>query len=379
VTSRKMSVPVSTLARPRPIVGHFCPQRPATDAKVNSGAPRMGNETADAGSPSFLGDVPGGTDVPLWRRLLSSQEFWVTVAVFALGVAVTFVTSRFATLTNLGNVLQNFCYIGLMAIGMTPILITGGIDISVGSILGLCGVVLGLLLQAGWPLWAALVATLTLGAALGGFNGALIAYLRLPPFLVTLGMLSVARSMALVVSDGQVVYNFGGSENALFAIGGKLFGVPSVLYATLFAALILQILLSMTRWGRYIFAVGGNARAARLTGIPVKRLKVSAYAFGGLMAAVTSVFLVAWLGSVTNALGQGDELRVIAGTVIGGASLAGGYGTAYGAVIGSLLIEELRNALLLAGVNPFWQGTFIGSVIVLAIILQRIQVTEEED
>jgi ribose transport system permease protein len=339
----------------------------------------MSNETADAGSPSFLGDVPGGTDVPLWRRLLSSQEFWVTVAVFALGVAVTFVTSRFATLTNLGNVLQNFCYIGLMAIGMTPILITGGIDISVGSILGLCGVVLGLLLQAGWPLWAGLAATLALGAALGGFNGALIAYLRLPPFLVTLGMLSVARSMALVVSDGQVVYNFGGSENALFAIGGKLFGLPSVLYATLFAALILQILLSMTRWGRYIFAVGGNARAARLTGIPVKRLKVSAYAFGGLMAAVTSIFLVAWLGSVTNALGQGDELRVIAGTVIGGASLAGGYGTAYGAVIGSLLIEELRNALLLAGVNPFWQGTFIGSVIVLAIILQRIQITEEED
>ena len=136
----------------------------------------------------------------------------------------------------------------------------------------------------------------------------------------------------------------------------------------------------MTRWGRYIFAVGGNARAARLTGIPGQTgSKSPSYAFGGLMAAVTSVFLVAWLGSVTNALGQGDELRVIAGTVIGGASLAGGYGTAYGAVIGSLLIEELRNALLLAGVNPFWQGTFIGSVIVLAIILQRIQVTEEED
>ena len=265
-----------------------------------------------------------------------------------------------------------------MAIGMTPILITGGIDISVGSILGLCGVVLGLLLQAGWPLWAGLATTLALGAALGGFNGALIAYLRLPPFLVTLGMLSVARSMALVVSDGQVVYNFGGSENALFAIGGKFFGVQRTLCDAARCA-DPEILLSMTRWGRYIFAVGGNARAARLTGIPVKRLKVSAYAFGGLMAAVTSVFLVAWLGSVTNALGQGDELRVIAGTVIGGASLVGGYGTAYGAVIGSLLIEELRNALLLAGVNPFWQGTFIGSVIILAIVLQRIQVTEEED
>jgi len=339
----------------------------------------MDNETARAGAPSFLDDVPEKLDTALWRRLLARQEFWVTFAVIALGVAVTFVTSRFVTPTNLGNILQNFCYIGLMAIGMTPILITGGIDISIGSILGLCGVVLGLLLQAGWPFPAGLAATLVLGAALGAFNGVLVAYLRLPPFLVTLGMLSVARSMALVVSDGQVVYSFGGSEGALFAMGGKLFGLPVVLYATIISAVLLQLALTMTRWGRYVFAVGGNARAARLTGLSVKPIKVSVYAFGGLMAAVTSVFLVGWLGSVTNALGQGDELRVIAGTVIGGGSLAGGYGTAYGAVIGSLLIEELRNALLLAGVNPFWQGTFIGSVIVLAIILQKIQVTEEED
>src|SRR5208337_1611917 len=329
--------------------------RASADGPANGRTLRMDNETAGAGAPPFLGDIPESANVALWRRLLARQEFWVTFAVIALGVAVTFVTSRFATATNLGNILQNFCYIGLMAIGMTPILITGGIDISVGSILGLCGVVLGLLLQAGWPLSAGLAATLVLGAALGAFNGALISYLRLPPFLVTLGMLSVARSMALVVSDGQVVYSFGGSEGALFAIGGKLFGVPVVLYATILAAALLQLALTMTRWGRYVFAVGG------------------------FMAAVTSVFLVGWLGSVTNALGQGDELRVIAGTVIGGASLAGGFGTAYGAVIGSLLIEELRNALLLAGVNPFWQGTFIGSVIVLAIILQRIQVTGEED
>jgi ribose transport system permease protein len=339
----------------------------------------MDDETAGVGAPSFLDEIPEDLDVALWRRLLARQEFWVTFAVIALGVVVSFVAPRFASATNLGNVLQNFCYIGLMAIGMTPILITGGIDISVGSILGLCGVVLGLLLQAGWPFLAGLAATLVLGAALGAFNGALIAYLRLPPFLVTLGMLSVARSMALVVSDGQVVYSFGGSEGALFAIGSKLFGVPVVFYATILSAALLQLALTMTRWGRYVFAVGGNARAARLTGLSVRPIKVSVYAFGGFMAAVTSAFLVGWLGSVTNALGQGDELRVIAGTVIGGASLAGGYGTAYGAVIGSLLIEELRNALLLAGVNPFWQGTFIGSVIVLAIILQKIQVTEEED
>lgn len=330
-------------------------------------------------APSSLGEPEVGRLSP-WRMLLSKQEFWITLAVIAMGLVVSAITPHFATVTNLSNVLQNFCYIGILAIGMTPILITGGIDISIGATMGLCGVVLGLVLQADYPLWAGLGATLLLGMALGAINGGLIAYLRLPPFLVTLGMLSVARSMALIVSSGQVVYSFGQAEAAIFALGGgKTFGVPNVVYAMIVSALALHFLLTMTRWGRYITAIGGNQRAARLTGIPVRPIKVSVYMFGGLMAAVTSVFLVGWLGSVTNALGQGDELRVIAGTVIGGASLAGGYGSAYGAVIGSLLIEELRNALLLAGVNPFWQGTFIGGFIILAIILQKIQVTEEED
>jgi ribose transport system permease protein len=316
----------------------------------------------------------------IWRRVLASQELWITVAVIGMGVIVALIQPRFATYTNLSNVLQNFCYIGILAIGMTPILVSGGIDISVGSQLGLCGVVLGLLLQADWPLWAGLGATLALGMGLGAINGLLIAYLRLPPFLVTLGMLSVARSACLIVSDGRVVYSFGQAEKLLFAIGGgKLLGVPSVLYALVVAAVFLHWLMTRTVWGRHVFAIGGNQRAARLTGLPVKRIKVSVYMFGGLMAGITSIFIAGWLGSVTNALGQGDELRVIAGTVIGGASLVGGYGTAYGSVIGSLLIEEIRNALLLAGVNPFWNGTFVGGFIILAIILQRVQVSSEEE
>src|SRR5882757_10695630 len=138
-----------------------------------------------AAHPSVLSEVPDVSAVPFWRRLLISQEFWITVAVFLLGGVVSLISPHFATVTNLSNVLQNFCYIGILAIGMTPILIIGGIDISVGSILGLCGVVLGLVLQAGWPLWAGLATTLLLGAGLGAFNGLLIAYLRLPPFLVT--------------------------------------------------------------------------------------------------------------------------------------------------------------------------------------------------
>jgi len=185
--------------------------------------------------------------------------------------------------------------------------------------------------------------------------------------------------MTLLVSNGQAVYSYGQAETAINTLGGgKTFGLANVVYALIAVAIILQLLLSYTGWGRHVMAVGGNERAARLTGLAVKRIKVSVYMFAGLLAGLTSIFLVGWLGSVTNALGQGDELREIAGTVIGGASLSGGYGTAYGSVIGSLLIEEIRNALLLAGVDPFWQGTFVGGFIIIAIILQRINLVEED-
>jgi ribose transport system permease protein len=321
-------------------------------------------------------NTPGRTFA---SRLFTSQEFWITIAVLATGLIVAQIAPRFGSTTNLSNVLQNSCFIGILALGMTPVIVSGGIDISIGSILGLCGVSFGILLNSGLPLSAGIALTLLLGAAIGGLNGFLIAYLRLPPFIVTLGMLSIGRGAALIVSGNQVVYTFGQAEAGLFALGGgKIYGIGNVVFALVAFALILHFLLRKTKWGRYVHAIGGNERAARLTGIPVKTVKMSVYMFAGLMAGVTSIFLVGWLGSVTNALGQGDELRVIASTVIGGASLAGGYGSAYGAVIGALLIEVIRNSLLLAGVNPFWQGIFVGCCILLAVLLQRIQVREEE-
>ncbi len=311
--------------------------------------------------------------------LLRSQELWITVTVLVMGAVVSVIAPNFATRANLGNVLQNFCFIGILAVGATPIIITGGIDISIGSLMGLCGVVMGLLLNAEWSLPAAILATLALGAALGAVNGMLVAFVRLPPFLVTLGTLSIFRSLALIVSNNQVVYTLGHDENAaLWLGGGKTLGLANVFYGLVAVAVLLQVLLSLTRWGRYVQATGGNERATRLNGIGVRGIKVSVYTFGGLMGGVCAVFLVGWLGSVTNSLGQGDELRVIAGAVIGGATLAGGYGTAYGAAIGSLLIEEIRNALLLAGVTPFWQGAFVGGFILLAITLQRLQSPDTE-
>jgi ribose transport system permease protein len=333
-------------------------------------------------TPAFtlLVDAPPTLRQRLRRDVVGSQEFWITIAVLVIGVGVAQISPQFATASNLGNVLQNLCFIGLLALGMTPVVISGGIDISVGSTMGLAGVVYGVLLQADWAFLPAAVAALLTGLACGAFNGFMIAYVRLSPFVVTLGTLSAYRSLAIVVSGNQAVFSFGRAEAFVNALGGgKTFGVANVFYALLLFAILLHLMLRNSRWGRYIFAVGGNERATRLTGIPARQVKLSAYAFAGFMAAVCGIFLAGWLGSVTNALGAGDELRVIAATVIGGASLVGGYGSVYGAVIGSVLIEEIRNALLLVGVDPFWQGLFVGAFILLAVLLQRVQSGVQED
>lgn len=325
-------------------------------------------------SPQHMQIDLGAKKTSLAKRLVGTQEAWIALAILALGVIVSLIAPRFATTGNLLNVLQNACFIGLMALGMTPVIISGGIDISVGSILGLCGVTLGILCNLGWPLPVAAAAVMLLGIVCGMVNGGIIAYLKLPPFVVTLATLSIGRSLALVVSNNEVFYEFGSATEALLALGGgKSFGLPNVVYALVVGIGVLHFLLTMTRWGRYVFAVGGNESAARLSGIPVELIKVSAYAFSGLMAAVTGIFLVGWLGAVTNAIGTGYELQVIAATVIGGASLVGGFGTAIGAAIGAILVEVIRNALLIAGVNPFWQGTFVGSFILAAVLLERIR------
>jgi ribose transport system permease protein len=318
--------------------------------------------------------------VRLRQAVLGAQELWITLAVLVIGLVVSQVSPHFATFSNLGNVLQNLCFIGLLALGMTPVIVTGGIDISVGSMMGLSGVVYGVLLEANVPFVPAALAAVATGLGCGCINGFLIAYLRLSPFVVTLGTLSAFRSLAIVVTSNQAVYSFGQSEAFVNALGGgKTLGIANVFYAMLVCGVVLHLALKNTRWGRYIYAVGGNARATRLTGIPTRRVKLSAYAFAGFMSSIAALFLVGWLGSVTNALGTGDELRVIAATVIGGASLAGGYGTVYGAIIGAVLIEEIRNALLLVGVDPFWQGLFVGLFILIAVFLQRVQAGRDED
>ncbi len=309
------------------------------------------------------------------QAMVARQSFWVTVALVIICAAMSFIApGAFDTADNFYNITRNFAFIGMMAMGMTAVIITGGIDLSVGSVMGLVGIVSGLCLQAGYPAYAAIGAGLLTGLAAGAVNGVLIAYVKLSAFVVTLGMLSVARSLAIVLSQNKMIYDFGGGADIIFALGGgQVLGIANPVWMLIFLVLLFGFVFRFTTWGRHLYAIGGNEQAARLTGVPVDRIKLQAYMVSGLTAAISAVLIIGWQGSAINALGQGYELRVIASSVIGGTNLMGGEGGSFGAFIGSALIEVIRNSLLMAGVDSNWQGTFVGVFIVLAVLLERIR------
>ncbi|WP_417711027.1 ABC transporter permease [Roseibium aggregatum] len=313
-------------------------------------------------------------------RILGSQIFWVFAAAVLACLALTLLTDSFATQRNLFNVTRNFAFVGLIAIGMTTVIASGGIDLSVGSTVVLAAMVISVLMSTGYPFWISAVAALAAAAAVGWLNGLLIAYVGMPPFVVTLGMLSAARSLAMVLSNNKMIWEFGPDHDLLLWVGGgSTLGLPHPIYVLVFLTALMSVVYRWTRWGQYVFAIGGNEQAATLTGIPVKRIKVSIYIFSALTAGVAGILMAGWLGSVTTNLGQAMELTVIAAAVIGGANLAGGQGTALGAVIGALLIEVIRNSLILLGISTFWQGMFIGCFIIIAVAFDRIRNLSSSD
>jgi ribose transport system permease protein len=319
----------------------------------------------------------------VWSWLASQQTFWVSVAAVIAFVVMALASDVFATQQNLFNVTRNFAFVAIIAIGMTAVIITGGIDLSVGAVLVLSGMVIGMTMNEGMSIWLAVPLALGAALAVGAFNGILIAYVGVPPFVVTLGMLSIARSLAMVLSNNKMVYEFGPDQPQLLALGGGFVNVPLPFVAPIQVPSPVLFLLVMllfagfafrwTRWGRYLFAIGGNERAATATGVPVKLVKVSVYMFCSLCAGIAGILEVGWLGTITTSLGQGMELSVIAAAVIGGANLMGGVGTAFGAVVGAALIEVIRNSLILLGISTFWQGTFVGSFIVIAVLFDRLR------
>ncbi len=321
-------------------------------------------------------DVPVQQNEHTWLSWLASrQAFWVFLALVAACVFLTFATNSFATPNNLFNITRNFTFVAIISLGMTIVIITGGIDLSVGSVLCLCSMILAVVMHNGYSIEIGIAASIGTALLIGAVNGVLIAYVGIPPFVVTLAMLSFARSLAMVASNNTVVFQFGPDHAKLLYLGGGafLFGISNPVIYTIVLALITGFILRWTRFGRYVFAIGGNEKAAILTGVPVRRVKLAVYMISALSAGIAGIIETGWLGAVTTNLGAGMELQVIAATVIGGANLAGGVGTAFGALVGSALIEVIRNSLGLLGINAFWQGAFVGAFIVIAVSFEHIR------
>ena len=290
-----------------------------------------------------------------------------------LCVVMTILSPYFLTFNNLFNVGTQIAVVAIVALGQTFVIVSGGIDLSVGSVLGLAGIVFGWATAvANLPLPVALALGIGVGALAGLTNGLLITLANLPPFIATLAMLSAARGLALVISNGQPLSPIPATIRALGS--GDLFGfvpLPVVLMLVMWA-LTIGILRS-TYAGRCMYAIGGNEEASRLSGINVSRQKVLIYSLSGLFAGIAGVLLTARLASASPQAGFTYELDAIAAVVIGGASLSGGVGSASGTLIGALVLGVLRNGLNLLNVSAFWQQVVIGAVIALAVMTDTLR------
>jgi ribose/xylose/arabinose/galactoside ABC-type transport system permease subunit len=294
------------------------------------------------------------------------RQFGTFLGLIFLCLILWILTPYFLTPSNLLNILEQSSINAIVAVGMTFVIITAGIDLSVGSILAFSGVVMASVLQGGVPLTLALLAGLGVGTACGLVNGFLVSVGKLPPFIVTLGMMSVARGAALVYTDGRPISSF--EPTFRFLATGKIFFIPMPLLIMLLVYSIAYLVLTRTKFGLYTYAMGGNEEATRLSGVNVRFHKTMVYALSGLTSAIAAVLLTARLNSAQPIAGIMYELDAIAATVIGGTSLMGGEGTLTGTFIGALIMGVLRNGLNLLGVSSFLQQIIIGLVIIIAVL-----------
>lgn len=310
----------------------------------------------------------GGARSVVGRFLLENGAL---TALAVLVVVMSLLSGDFLTAQNLLNVGVQAAVIAVLAFGVTFVIISGGIDLSVGSVAALSATALAFLAAIdGVPIWLAVVLAAATGTACGLVNGALIAYGKLPPFIATLAMLSIGRGLSLVISEGSPI----ALPDPVARLGDSLGGwLPVPVLIMLLMGLVTAVILRRTFTGRAMYAIGGNEEAARLSGIRVERQKLGIYALSGLFAAVAGVILAARLASAQPQAAQGYELDAIAAVVIGGASLAGGVGTALGTLIGALILAVLRNGLNLLSVSAFWQQVVIGVVIALAVLFDTLR------
>lgn len=306
----------------------------------------------------------------------ASRQLGTFLGLVGLCVALSLLTPHFLSVSNLLNVMEQTTINAVIALGMTVVILTAGIDLSVGSLVALAGVVLASALQSGAPMPVAAAAGVLVGAACGLVNGGLVTLGRLPPFIATLGMMSVARGAALVYTEGRPISGFDAGFRVLST--GRAFGIPLPVLLTIVVYVAGHLLLTRTRFGRYVYAIGGNEEATRLSGVPVRFHKAMVYVLSGAASGLAAVLLTARLNSAQPIAGIMYELDAIAATVIGGTSLMGGSGTLLGTLIGALIMGVLRNGLNLLGVSSFLQQIVIGAVIIVAVLVDTTLKAEKK-
>lgn len=302
-------------------------------------------------------------------KILHSLEFRMFCLALALAVILSFSSPVFLTERNIFNILDQSVVVGIVAVGMTFVILIGGIDLSVGAVFGLTGIILAQLLQT-MPIASAIPIALLTGAAIGLFSGVLIALLGLAPFVVTLGVMAIGRSLSFIFSGQRSISGLPPElENIVYS---SFLGIPANVLFLIVLYLLAWGYLTYTKGGRTIYAIGSNREAARAAGLSVATYSVLPYVVSGALASVAVTFSLAQVMSADPMAGTGLELDAIAAVVIGGASLYGGRGSIIGTLMGVLIMVMIRNGLNLMGVSPFWQGTAIGSIIIIALLAERL-------
>jgi len=295
----------------------------------------------------------------------------IFLALILVCVLFSSMTSRFLTTTNLSVILNQVSVNAILAFGVTFVIIAGGIDLSLGSLVAVCGVVVALLSQNNeYSLWVAVIGTLVAGLALGALNGIIVVLTKVPPFIVTLGTMTIGRGMALILSKGRPISDLNESLN--FLGNGDLFGIPIPILFLVLSFATCHILLTKTIFGRYVKAIGGNEMASYVAGVRVNRIKLYVYMISGLFAALAGILLTARINTGQPNAGLGFELDAIAAVIIGGTSTRGGKGTITGTLLGVLFIGVINNGLDLINVSAYWQQVIMGGIIILAVVLDGL-------
>jgi ribose transport system permease protein len=312
------------------------------------------------------GEPPRAGMLDMMRNGLKIRELNILSVLILVGIAISIFSPYFLTTNNLMGVFRSFSLVGIMSIGMMLVIITGGIDLSVGSVMGLSSLMTALAFQHGWTMLPAILAGLCAGLIVGAFNGFLITWIQLPPFIATLGTLSIGRGLMYIITKGVPVTP-DVPDSFIFIGQGYLGFVPVPVVIMLLLTVCFSILMRRTRFGRHVYATGGNELATRLSGVRTHRVKFAVYALSGLIAALAGVVSFSRFVSAEPASGFGAELDVIAAAAIGGASLSGGVGSVEGAIIGAALAGIISNGVVLLNIDTYAQQAITGCVILIAV------------